>query len=223
MVNESLVTLQLKKDIVQEPVEVVDDNPLSSSKTKSRRSKTGVPESAISAQRPEFEQQETLKNQVKIQKTQPVQSGPLGIQTSAPDPLRDTNDEYLMKLNNELNLGVALVQQMKEQNEDEQKMLNDGIGNNGLQPLNPEITLKNYDGIEPKFARNKNLDTLGLTAKQIERMEFLRFSKDCINIDSTIEKSALNKQYYDAQKPGLREVKNRIESILAIRREKVKY
>jgi len=62
-----------------------------------------------------------------------------------------------------------------------------------------------------------------LTAKQIERMEFLRFSKDCININATIEKSEENKQYYDAQKPGLREIKGRIESILAIRREKMKY
>ena len=80
--------------------------------------------------------------------------GPPGLRTNSPDPLYDTTDDYLMKLNNELNIGVALVKQMKEQNEDEQLMLNDGIGNNGLQPLNPAINLKSYDGVDPKFTRN---------------------------------------------------------------------
>ena len=37
-------------------------------------------------------------------------------------------------------------------------MLNDGIGNNGLQPLNPEIILKNYDGINGKFTGNRKMD-----------------------------------------------------------------
>ena len=61
--------------------------------------------------------------QSKAQKT----LGPPGLRTNSPDPLYDTTDDYLMKLNNELALGVALVKQMREQNEDEQLMLNDGI------------------------------------------------------------------------------------------------
>ena len=130
-----------------------------------------------------------------------------------------------MKLNNELNINSALVHQMKEQNNDEQDMLNDGNGNNGLQPLNPDINLKRYEGAaDPRFRRNgHSIDASQLTAKQIERMEFLRFNKDCLNINATIAKSEENKQYYDAQKPGLSEIKSRIENILAIRREKIKY
>jgi len=105
-------------------------------------------------QQPKEEEKPKPKAQSKAQKT----LGPPGLRTNSPDPLHDTTDDYLMKLNNELNIGVALVKQMKEQNEDEQLMLNDGIGNNGLQPLNPEINLKNYDGIDAKFTRSGKVD-----------------------------------------------------------------
>ena len=114
------------------------------------------------------------------------EQGPL-----VPDILRDSTDDYLKKLSNEIALNQAFIQQMEFKN---------------------QIELQTQQN-ESKFQRKPNeLDN----NKKFLLMAEQKFFK----IDDVIQKCSDNERYQRVQKDSLQDIGKKVNNILKIRNER---